>query len=73
MCRVAQKVEGIHCATGHGLKTQTVFMGWDKEAVQQAALSHADKEAEETQAAEKQREEERDELHQEYLESLKGK
>ncbi|KAK7222553.1 hypothetical protein V2G26_010556 [Clonostachys chloroleuca] len=70
---VAQKVEGLHCATGNGPKTTTVFMGWDKEAVRQAALSHADKEAAEIRAAEKQREEERDKLHQEYLEILKGK
>ncbi|CAH0027133.1 unnamed protein product [Clonostachys rhizophaga] len=65
MREAAQKVEGLHCAKGMGPKTQTIFMGWDEEAVRQAALSHAGKEAAETQVAEKQREEKRDKLHQE--------
>jgi hypothetical protein len=73
MREAAQKVEGLHCATGTGPKTQTIFMGWDEKAVRQAALCHANKEAAEDRASEKQREEKRDKLHQKYLKSLEGK
>ena len=73
MREAASKVTGLHQATGRGPETQTIFMGWDSEAVDNAAESHAAQEMEEVQAAEKEREGERAELHTGYLNSLKRK
>ncbi|VUC29293.1 unnamed protein product [Clonostachys rosea] len=73
MREAAQEIKGLHSATGYGPQTQTIFLGWDEEAVRQAAFDHGDKEAAETRAAEKQRVEGRDKQHQKYLEFLKGK
>jgi hypothetical protein len=73
MHEAASKVTGLHQATGLGPKTQTIFMGWDSVAVGKAAKSHAAKEAKELQAAENEREDERAEIHTDYLNTLKRK
>ncbi|KAK3314338.1 hypothetical protein B0H66DRAFT_595073 [Apodospora peruviana] len=39
------KVSGLHNATEHGSKTQTIFLGWSKKDVDKAAKEHAGKEA----------------------------
>ncbi len=67
----ASKIAGLHQETGLGPKTQTVFMGWDSGAVNTSANNHAKKEAEELQAAEDEREDERAEMHSAYLHTLK--
>jgi hypothetical protein len=71
--QAASKVAGLHQETGLGPKTQTIFMGWDSVAVSKAAKGHAAKEAKELQAAEDERENERAEIHTDYLNTLKRK
>lgn len=73
MNEATSKVTGLHQATGLGPKTQTIFMGWDSVAVGKAAKGHAAKEAKELQAAQNKREDERAELHTNYLNTLKRK
>jgi hypothetical protein len=73
MNEAASKVTGLHRAAGLGPKTQTIFMGWDSVAVGKAAKSHAAKEAKELQAAENKREDERAEMHTNYLNTIKRK
>lgn len=69
----AAKITGLHHAAGVGPKTKTIFMGWDPVAVDSAAESHASKETIEVQAAGIQREDERSEMHTNYLDTLKRK
>jgi hypothetical protein len=73
MHEAASKVTGLHRVTGLGPKTQTIFMGSDSVAVGKAAKSHAAKEAKELQAAENEREDERAEIHTDYLNTLRRK
>lgn len=37
----ADQVAGLHHDTGVGPETQTIFLGWDKSAVREAAKEHA--------------------------------
>ncbi|KAI1419720.1 hypothetical protein F5Y12DRAFT_205347 [Xylaria sp. FL1777] len=67
------QISGLHHATGNGPETQTIFIGWDSAAVNQAAERHASEEAKAAKAANQEREQERSELHDEYLETLKRK
>lgn len=69
----ASKVTGLYQATSLGPKTQTIFMGWDSVAVGRAAKSHAAKETKELHVAEKEQEDERTEMHTDYLNTLKRK
>jgi hypothetical protein len=73
MQEAASKVAGLHQKTSFGPKTQTIFMGWDSVAVSKAAKGHAAGEAKELQAAENEREDERAEMHTDYLNTLKRK
>jgi hypothetical protein len=73
MREAASEVTGLHHATGRGPKTQTIFMGWDPVAVDNAAKSHATEEKKELQAAETEREDERTEMHTNYLNTLTRK
>ncbi|RDL33702.1 Uncharacterized protein BP5553_08070 [Venustampulla echinocandica] len=73
MREAANKVTGLQQATGLGPKTQAIFMGWDSVAVGNAAKSHAAKEAKELHAAENECEDERAEIHTDYLNTLKRK
>lgn len=73
MREAASEVAGLHQETGLGPKTQTIFMGWDLVAVSKAAKGHAAKEAKELHAAEDERENERAEMHTDYLNTLKRK
>ncbi|KAI8946969.1 hypothetical protein F4801DRAFT_562372 [Xylaria longipes] len=70
ICEAASKIAGLHQKTGHGPKTQTIFLGWDLTAVSQAAGGHAAKEREAAKAAEEEREKERAESHADYLKTL---
>ncbi|KAI1121214.1 hypothetical protein F5Y10DRAFT_256800 [Nemania abortiva] len=71
MRKAASGIAGLHQATGHGPKTQTIYMGWDFAAVEQAAKEHAAKEARAVKAADDEREKERAEEHASYLKGLK--
>jgi hypothetical protein len=73
MREATSKVAGLHQETGLGPKTQTIFMGWDSVAVSKAAKGHAAKEARDLQVVEDERENERVEIHTDYLNTLKRK
>jgi len=73
MREAAGLVAGLHHATGWGLTTQTIYLGWDAAAVSKAAKHHAENEANETQAAARAREAERTAAHNDYLRGIKGK
>ncbi|GFN20842.1 AT hook motif family protein [Aspergillus tubingensis] len=66
----ADQVAGLHHDTGVGPETQTIFLGWDKSAVREAAKEHANKERTEIQAREQRRENERAKMHADYLATL---
>ncbi|OJZ82668.1 hypothetical protein ASPFODRAFT_63855 [Aspergillus luchuensis CBS 106.47] len=66
----ADQVAGLHHDTGVGPETQTIFLGWDKSAVREAAKEHANKERTEIQAGEQKREKERAKMHADYLAAL---
>ncbi|EPE29789.1 AT hook motif family protein [Glarea lozoyensis ATCC 20868] len=70
---VASKVAGLHNETGRGPKTQTIFMGWNSAAVKKAAKDHPAKEAKEVQAEGDEREDQREEMHTDYLNTQKQK
>lgn len=67
----AAKVSGLHCATGHGSKTQTIFLGWNKKNVDKAAKEHVRKETQAAKAEEEERKAERATMHKEHLASIK--
>ncbi|KAI0869894.1 hypothetical protein GGS24DRAFT_477423 [Hypoxylon argillaceum] len=71
MRKAASEITGLHQATGHGPKTQTIFMGWDSAAVGKAAKGHAAKETKAAKAADEEREKERAASHADYLKTLK--
>lgn len=62
----AGRVSGLHHATGRG-STQTIYLGWDQDAVKNAAKNHGAKEAQASQAKADAREEERASKHKRYL------
>ncbi|KAI1263243.1 hypothetical protein F5Y18DRAFT_429333 [Xylariaceae sp. FL1019] len=66
----ASVVTGLHQATGHGCTTETVFLGWDRKAVANAAKDHVDKEKKEMKAANEELENERAEEHADYVKTL---
>ncbi|GKZ26052.1 hypothetical protein AbraIFM66951_005078 [Aspergillus brasiliensis] len=67
----ADQVAGLHHETGVGPETQTIFLGWDAAAVRKAAKAHANKETSDIQAREQEREDERAQMHADYLGALK--
>ncbi|KAI1819936.1 hypothetical protein F4861DRAFT_525126 [Xylaria intraflava] len=69
----ADKISGLHHATGHGPRTQMIFIGWDSAAVKRAAKRHEDDEEKAQKAADEEREAERSESHNDYLKTLKRK
>jgi hypothetical protein len=78
MREAATKAEGLHHETGWGPKTQTLFMGWDSDAVKTAAEGHAAAEKKEVEAEEKnlraqekERQKQREKMHRGYVESVK--
>ncbi|KAL4784615.1 hypothetical protein BJX76DRAFT_367481 [Aspergillus varians] len=73
MQEAAGKVVGLYHEMGRGPKTQTIFMGWNEAAVKAAARGHAAKEKKKLQAEEREREDERAEMHKEYLQASKKK
>lgn len=66
----ADRISGLHHATGRG-STQTIYLGWDRDAVEQAAKNHAGREAKESQAKADSREAERTARHDKYLADAK--
>lgn len=62
----ASRIRGLHQATGIGL-TQTIYLGWDRNAVGMAAKSHAVNEPQAHRAKLDARERERASRHNEYL------
>lgn len=70
MREAADQVAGLHHNTGVGPETQTIFLGWDRSAVREAAKEHANKERTEIQAREQRRENERAKMHADYLATL---
>jgi hypothetical protein len=61
------RVSGLHQATGSGVSTQTIYLGWDQRAVKKAAKDHGSKEARARQAKGNAREERRTLKHERYL------
>lgn len=72
MSEAASKIKGLQQSTGLGHKTKTIFLGWDRVAVDTAAKRHPAKEAKEFQAEENEREDERTEIT-EPLDTFKSK
>lgn len=66
LCEAASRVGGLHQATGLG-STQTIYLGWDQDAVEKAAKDHGAKEALSDKAKADAREEERASRHERYL------
>ncbi|KAK4203968.1 hypothetical protein QBC40DRAFT_262003 [Triangularia verruculosa] len=62
----ASRVTGLHHATGWG-STQTIYLGWDRDAVEKAAQEHAIKDRQAQQASADSREEVRALKHESYL------
>ncbi|KAI9371398.1 hypothetical protein BJX61DRAFT_548286 [Aspergillus egyptiacus] len=78
MREAAGKVAGLYYETARGAMTQTIYMGWDEDAVKGAVKGHAAKEKKEAErerkellAQEKKREADRAKLHREYLQAQK--
>ncbi|KAL2862635.1 uncharacterized protein BJX67DRAFT_292923 [Aspergillus lucknowensis] len=74
----AAKVPGLYQETARGPKTQTIYMGWDEEAVNMAVKRHSAMEnkeiaaqKKERRAQERKRNSERAKLHKNYLQTLK--
>ncbi|GAP87531.1 putative AT hook motif family protein [Rosellinia necatrix] len=68
--KAADKIPGLNHETGFGPTTQTIFLGWDSTAVDRAAKGHADKEVRAVKAANEERDQERSEMHGDYLKSI---
>jgi hypothetical protein len=83
LIEAASKVPGLHHKKALGPQTQTIYMGWDAEAVDAAAKGHGAKDAKamkekakERERAQDKRQQARDKLHTDYLKTLtrqKGK
>lgn len=67
MMEAAGKVAGLHHMRALGPKTQVIFMGWDRAAVEEAANQHPAAEARRLQDEEDARENRRDRIHLDYL------
>ena len=67
----AGRISGLHQATARGCSTQTVYLSWDRDAVEQAAKHHAAREAQASQARADAREAERAARHEKYLADAK--
>lgn len=67
MVNAASKVAGLHHMRAFGPKTQVVFMGWDRAAVEKAANQHPVEEARRLQEAEDERKKKREKIHMDYL------
>ncbi|KAF7176372.1 hypothetical protein CNMCM7691_002501 [Aspergillus felis] len=63
------KITGLHHMRAFGPKTQVIFMGWDRGSVGKAANQHPVEEARRLQDEEDERENERERLHMDYLNS----
>jgi hypothetical protein len=83
MIDAASKVPGLHHKKALGPQSQTIYMGWDAEGVDEAAKGHASKDtkamkekAKERDQAREKRQQARDKMHTDYLKTLtrqKGK
>ncbi|KAM7187076.1 hypothetical protein V8F20_011144 [Naviculisporaceae sp. PSN 640] len=68
--KAVDDIPGLHHATAFG-SNQTIYVGWDKSAVEKAAKEHGAKQGEADMVKENKREAERAEKHKEYLDRLK--
>ncbi|RHZ47825.1 hypothetical protein CDV55_101056 [Aspergillus turcosus] len=69
MIEAASKIIGLHHMRAFGPKTQVIFMGWDRASVEKAANQHPVEEARRLQDEEDERENEREKIHMDYLNS----
>ncbi|KAH6623406.1 hypothetical protein F5144DRAFT_623373 [Chaetomium tenue] len=69
--QAAQQLCGLHHATGFGT-TQTIYLGWNRGAVEEAATHHAAEESRANQAKADVRERERAFSHDKYLASIRN-
>lgn len=65
----ASKITGLHHMKAFGPKTQVIFMGWDRAAVEKAANQYPVEEVRRLQDEEDERENEREKEHMDYLNS----
>ncbi|KAK3324154.1 hypothetical protein B0T19DRAFT_402406 [Cercophora scortea] len=65
----ADRVPGLHQAAERGCLSETIYLGWDRRAVNQAADNHRAKEAQEYQRQRDEREAERAAQHADFLAS----
>ncbi|GKZ29878.1 hypothetical protein AbraIFM66950_006839 [Aspergillus brasiliensis] len=73
MQEAADNVAGLHHTTGVGpeTETQTILLGWDAAAVRKAAKVYANEDPNDITTREQERENERAEMHADYLDDLK--
>ncbi|GIK05558.1 hypothetical protein Aspvir_009671 [Aspergillus viridinutans] len=69
MIEAASKITGLHHMRAFGPKTQVIFMGWDRASVEKAANQYPAEEARRLQNEEDERENEREKMHRDYLNS----
>lgn len=69
MIEAASKITGLHHLRAFGPKTQVIFMGWDRAAVEKAANRYPVEEARRLQDEEDERENGRKKIHMDYLNS----
>jgi hypothetical protein len=70
MTEAASRIAGLHHKKAFGPQTQTIFMGWDATAVEEAAKGHAAEETKRLQDEENERQSEREKMHTDYLNTL---
>ncbi|OOQ87241.1 hypothetical protein PEBR_18194 [Penicillium brasilianum] len=81
MIEAVTKIPGLHQKRANGCQTNTIFMGWDAAAVEKAASEHAANEEKSfwdfddkvEEEAVRKREREREQMHQDYLDTLAQK
>ncbi|KAH9893020.1 hypothetical protein F4778DRAFT_795041 [Xylariomycetidae sp. FL2044] len=71
LLEAAGEVDGLHYRIELSHDTQTIFLGMDLSAVEQAARDHVEKEAREREAKKRKREEDRASMHTKYIASIR--
>ncbi|KAF7131075.1 hypothetical protein CNMCM5793_004062 [Aspergillus hiratsukae] len=69
MIEAASKITGLHHMRAFGPKTQVIFMGWDRASVERAANQYPVEEARRLQDEKDERENDREKIHMDYLNS----
>ncbi|KAI2625529.1 hypothetical protein GGS21DRAFT_306733 [Xylaria nigripes] len=73
MRETVSKIAGLHHKTGCGPKTRTLFISWNSAAGSKAAEAHVREKSKAVKAEKEEPENERAELHADYLQTLKRK